>query len=761
MPERDSCSYSRDAQEWWEADSAYNLLRSHLWPSFSILGTGSERITPGAEIDRQLKYILDDCPWYYPALFDRGEFLLRMGSNRDGEELVEKAFQIMREMLRDDEEFEAVLTQWTEVLGHILRYDLAAHYMERALTWFPETAIFYDHLAFYRLQLPERDKDHIVAIQQKALELDGENDYFISNLGWIYLVMNDYEKAGDYFHEARRNRENAGAEENLQIVAYMTTHRVTYIDYLLRAADRDSLKTYFNAGAYEDIKQMYREYNADRLEAFKTHYLQNNILPPHRILRIIQSSEAFATIMEQATSSDEFFFYENIDLIIDKSRDFILRPFIKKSEEDSETESLSEAIFESLPIFYHFLMEMNRITEDQYNRFKERMFLLSILTRIPPPPGVSIQQIADGLSKISEEPSSFVYHPVLFQWGKYLLTVGNDKEGERWVDRAFHFAVLAYQRGKEEPARFARILTRWSEELEVVLRHDLAAKYIEIGTHLLPDTAEFYDYLASAHLQMPSKDKYLILKILEKALDLEPFNGRFLNHMGLIYLMMGNYEEAKIYFNDAIHKNSKNSDAGINMGIAEYMEQRNISYFEYLLRPVDKRYLESLLAMGECEAISGLCQEYNIDRVRAYKMHRLQQQSIIRIPTYELFNMVRVLENFISVIDATLAHNEVFLFEDVSFFIEKSRYFIYQCIENDTSENPAFPELMFKTLDDFYGFLWEVKMIEKNSFEAYLACSHRLREEITVKIPKYEIICQDDSLDQGEKETMIRELFRL
>ncbi len=145
----------RKTAEWREAEKWYSQL--HTLSVFSIMGMGfTSGPGPAEELDRTLEEILALCPMYFPAWFHRGEFMLRIGRTPGGEEFIEKAFDYLVKIVRDEEEFRQIFSQRTGNLEKLLRYDLAVRYTEKATRLFPDTPAFYDDLAFYTLQLPGR-----------------------------------------------------------------------------------------------------------------------------------------------------------------------------------------------------------------------------------------------------------------------------------------------------------------------------------------------------------------------------------------------------------------------------------------------------------------------------------------------------------------------------------------------------------------------------------------------------------------------------
>ncbi len=369
---------ARKASEWWKAHQFY----SQLYPPhsvFSIVGVGFMPGPEAEEIDQELKNILDGCPVYFHAWFQRGENMLRIGRNSEGEGFIEKAFNYMVEILEDEEEFKQTLSHRMENLEKLLRYDLAAKYMEKATRIFPNTADYYDDLAFYILQLTKRHKTEALRMQEKALEIEPDNDYFINNLGWVHLMMGNFREAERYFQKAMEfNPDNPGAFKNMDTLEYMAKHRLNYFEYLVRPADMKELNELLGDGEFEEVAGLCREYNIDRKDAFKIHCLKKNTLPPHEILNTLQPFETFMNEAEKIAEG-KIFLYENIDLLYKELKSFVYQ-FITGC--DYIEEPLLHDLSRSLTVFYNFLHEAKLVTQSQYKLLIERIrFLIAEFSR--------------------------------------------------------------------------------------------------------------------------------------------------------------------------------------------------------------------------------------------------------------------------------------------------------------------------------------------------------------------------------------------
>ncbi len=349
---------------WPAANRRYNELQNR--PGASIWGESS---TPGlspGELDAAFDEILTVCPEYFPVWFHRGEALLRIGKTAEGEGFMDKGFDYMTAVIEDEEEYGEILYGTVEILEKLLRYDLAARYLEKAIRLFPDTVSYYDDLAFYLLQPPGEDKAGALRMQEKALEMDPDNDIFINNMGWVYLMMGDFKKAERYFQKAVEfNIDNQGAFENMDIAEYMAKHRLNYFEYLVRPVDNKELHRLTAGGDTEEVERLCRDYNDDRPAAFKIHHLRKKTLPPHEIITTLELVKTFMGAANEAVSG-ELLLWEKTDLIQRHSRDIFRGLVIGFGIVDAGP---LEDIGGAVTVFYDFLREVKRVTADQFKRF--------------------------------------------------------------------------------------------------------------------------------------------------------------------------------------------------------------------------------------------------------------------------------------------------------------------------------------------------------------------------------------------------------
>jgi hypothetical protein len=149
---------------------------------------------------------------------------------------------------------------------------------------------------------------------------------------------------------------------------------MTYLQYLLHAEPGET-REFSGAGEFEDVSKSFEESNADRLKAFEMLHLQKKDLPPHEILNILNPLEIFLDIIYESLEDGAYFFFENIDLLLEKVRYFTYQ-FLDRTE--VEGEKALDMIVRSITDFYDFLRQEKVVTQDQYNRVAEQINLIKV-----------------------------------------------------------------------------------------------------------------------------------------------------------------------------------------------------------------------------------------------------------------------------------------------------------------------------------------------------------------------------------------------
>ncbi len=221
---------------------------------------------------------------------------------------------------------------------------------------------------------------------------------------------------------------------------------------------------------------------------------------------------------------------------------------------------------------------------------------------------------------------------------------------------------------------------------------------------------------------------------------------------------MGNYELAEENFRKALEFNLDNPGAVENLETAEYMHEHNLNYFDYLLRPADRKQLQGFLEYGDFQEVARLCNWYNTDRLEAFKIHHLQKGSL---PPHEILNTLQPLKFFIDMMEkiADALEDGFFLLEDIDMFNEKSRSLFYRFILGiDQIDELLFDDIS-RSLAVFYEFLRDINRVTSGQYDRFIRGTRPLITGFSRKIEEYNRLRHDVTLEEAEREEKIDRLF--
>ncbi len=361
----------RESLQWMQAEDLYSEIQSAAM--FSIFGVSPTLMgSSPEETDEVFRNILEVCPSYYPAWFHRGEYMLRVGKNGDGESYMEKGFNFLAETVEDEEEFGSILFQRVEALEKLLRYDLIGKYLERAIRIFPENGTLHDELAFYLLKNQKPDTTNALRYQTKALELDPDNEYFINNLGWVYLMMGNHQEAEEHFERAIAYDHNLpGVIRNRDAARYMRKHKLSYAEFLVRPVDHRELKEMKECRDLEELEEIVTDFNADRMEAFKRKQIESAADSLHPVLDTLKYIELFLESAEETATDEEdlgFLIYDDLPKL-NRNIDIFLFNYIYNSELMDQQFFIDTA--NALKGFYQFFRDVNLVSPGDFQQFSE------------------------------------------------------------------------------------------------------------------------------------------------------------------------------------------------------------------------------------------------------------------------------------------------------------------------------------------------------------------------------------------------------
>jgi Tfp pilus assembly protein PilF len=341
----------------------------------TIMPLFDDKPTPD-EVDRELEDILKKCPEYFPALIRRGGYQLSIGKVSLGEELLDRGFDYMKDIL-NEEEFKEVINQFLAKLEDLLRYDLVVKYLKRAIEIYPQNADFYEDLGLSMIKANIGDANDVIKNHEKALELAPGDSNFLNNYGWSLVLLRDFKKAEGYFKESLKvDPQNTYPQRNLDILKYMRGHKIkTFFDYLVRPVDLKNIRDLMDSDEesdYEKAEKMCKEYNSDRIIAFCEYYLKKGKFQPHQIVGLKNTFNVFIDFVESVVA-DSYFLYDDLNTITFHFKS-IMHKFIFKFKDVDD--GLLLDVYDSLKAFYKFLSELNLVEDMEYNDFVKEITCL-------------------------------------------------------------------------------------------------------------------------------------------------------------------------------------------------------------------------------------------------------------------------------------------------------------------------------------------------------------------------------------------------
>jgi tetratricopeptide (TPR) repeat protein len=361
----------------------------------------------------------------------------------------------------------------------------------------------------------------------------------------------------------------------------------------------------------------------------------------------------------------------------------------------------------------------------------------------------ALEQLDQELVQILEAVPPFF--PARFHRGEYLLRTGRTAEGEEQIEKAFESMMEIVQDQDE----FCNYLAHRIENLDKLLRYDLAERYLGKASQLFPEEPSFYDDMAYYMLQQPGVEIEAVLEIQRKALELDPGNEYYINNLGWTYLMSGDIPEAMNHFREALEFDPENEGAYMNLETAEYMEEFGMTYREYLLRPAERGQMEEFLDTGNFSDALEMCREINADRMEAFKIHHLEKGEI---QPHQLLNLMHTLKLFMGSVEESFGQ-EIVLYENIDLFHRELRKMAYRFVEGSEYVDEHLLEDVFGALEKMAEFLGEVKLITVDQQKRFVELLEPTGTQFKQSIEEYYRISHDLDLSPKDKEQQINTLF--
>ncbi|MBI3273399.1 MAG: hypothetical protein HYZ53_30725 [Planctomycetes bacterium] len=324
---------------WREAEFIHlELHSSSLMPMLSAPWSDAEKVKAWREM-------LAICPRFYPAHMELGTHLLCRGNAARGKEHLDRGLGDLMALAEKPDETLAIVV---ENLESLWRYDVLRPLLERVIQRYPRTAWYHDALALAAAWTG--DPEAAMKCGQRALELEPGSADYLSNLGFFALMAGRLEEADRFLTRAlSKGRKHKTARGNRHVLDFLRKHGGTYLDYILRPADRDKLDALANREDVEAVDRVSAELNECRLEAFAQDALARCAADP--LPNRLSTLRAFFGFVSRV-SADAYFLYEDVRFVREHFVALMNKFIFKFRDVDAE---LLEDIDEALRAFYGFL----------------------------------------------------------------------------------------------------------------------------------------------------------------------------------------------------------------------------------------------------------------------------------------------------------------------------------------------------------------------------------------------------------------------
>lgn len=385
-----------------------------------------------------------------------------------------------------------------------------------------------------------------------------------------------------------------------------------------------------------------------------------------------------------------------------------------------------------------------------YNQVLQKNTFLIVGTA--PVENISLEELGRQLSTVLTVCPHFF--PAWFFKGDIMLRSGFTPEGEEYLEKAIDCLFQVVVVDEDFYIYFKPML----DTLDNLYRYDLAVKFIERALTLFPNLVALYDELAYHLSQLPGKNKSRAIQMQLKSIELDPGNEDYINNLGWIYLQLGYLVEAEKYFEDAAMMNPNNEKTMANLETVQYMRAHQMTYFQYLTRPIQANEMDDLLHKNDDEAFI-ICRQCNEDRTEAFKIYHLENNSL---KPFDILFFLGNLMLFVDEVELQRTPDQgLFLFENFDLFMVPFNHFLFHLIINSIYIERDQLGILEDSIEIFYRFLENVHLITKSQYEDFKEHIDRVINDYSSKLEEYYTINHNIDLTEKEREKAIRKLFAL
>lgn len=348
---------------WEEAAFDYSaIIAESMIPLLGNPLSGMDRINA-------MKKILKICPQFYPAAIDLGQNYFILGKDKEGADYFKEGFKAVKENFQEKEISEAY-GNVTNFLESIMRYDDAVkYYMEWADTKndVKEKSTIYDDTidSYYHMG----KTDDAILLMEKSIEMCPNAGKY-SNMGWLQMSKGNLKEAENFLNKAlEMDKNHKIANGNLKACKFMIKNKIKdWEAYLLRKIDHDYLEKLEKKDS-DKYAEVVRDYNACRIDAFRTYLVGNDAYSPSKKQDIFFHAKFILNFIAEKDYDDEFLYDDVLEAEI-KFEKTMCKFISQMSDADDELINMNcTALLE----FYKFLKANKLISKDGYTSLKKEI----------------------------------------------------------------------------------------------------------------------------------------------------------------------------------------------------------------------------------------------------------------------------------------------------------------------------------------------------------------------------------------------------